>query len=361
VCSSKGTWPGHRDFDDPDHRAVVAETWDVPVERLPAESGPGPVGTVEAISDGPVEAVYAVATNPVAGAPDAAAVAEILDDAFLVVQDAFRTETVDLADVVLPAATWGESDGTAINMERTVSRIRPATDLPSGVRTDLDITTTLGNALADDLFGDATDPESIFEEFAALTAGTNADCSGITYDRLAEELAVRWPAPDPESSTAYRYDDDGTWAFPTPSGRARFADGTGRDLPEPPDGDYPLTLTTAREPDGYNTGVRSRPSPDDPDPLVARIHPETSGEHLGERAGETRARIESRRGAVTARIDPDAAVPRGVVWLPIHHPKTNELTVPATDPRSDEPNFKQCAVRLCRPPATADAAGGERP
>jgi assimilatory nitrate reductase catalytic subunit len=367
VCSSKGTWPGHRDFDDPDHRAVVAETWDVPVERLPAESGPGPVGTVEAISDGPVEAVYAVATNPVAGAPDAAAVAETLDDAFLVVQDAFRTETVDLADVVLPAATWGESDGTAINMERTVSRIRPATDLPSGVRTDLDITTTLGNALADDLFGDATDPESIFEEFAALTAGTNADCSGITYDRLSEELAVRWPAPDPESSTAYRYDDEGTWAFPTPSGRARFADGTGQGLPEPPDGDYPLTLTTAREPDGYNTGVRSRPSPDDPDPLVARIHPETSGEHLGERAdavardGETRARIESRRGAVTARIDPDAAVPRGVVWLPIHHPKTNELTVPATDPRSDEPNFKQCAVRLCRPPATVDAAEGERP
>nr|WP_305881844.1 assimilatory nitrate reductase NasA [Haloplanus sp. GDY1] len=376
VCSSKGTWPGHRDFDDPDERAFVAETWDVPVDRLPDDTGPGPVGTIDAIETGPVEAVYAVATNPVAGMPDATDVADRLDDAFLVVQDAFRTETVEHADVVLPAATWGESNGTAINMERTVSRVRPASDLPRGVRTDLDIVATLGNVLVDGLFDRPADPESVFAEFAAMTAGTDADCSGIDYDRLDEELAVRWPAPDAETSAGYRYYDgegsgsvgtDDDWSFPTPSGRARFDAGTGRPLPEAPDDDYPLTLTTAREADGYNTGVRSRPSPEDPGTLVARLHPDTVAERRGavepNEADELHARIESRRGSAIARIAPDDAIPPGVVWLPIHHPATNGLTHPATDPRSDEPNLKQCAVRLTRPEteSTTPAFERERP
>jgi len=416
VCSSKGGWPGQRDFDDPESRELVAETWGVPVERLPDDTGPGPVGTFEAVTDGPVEAMYAVATNPVAGAPDASAVEDALEEAFLVVQDAHRTETTEFADVVLPAATWGESEGTAINMERTVSRVRPATDLPSGVRTDLDLITSVGNALFDDLF-ETADPEGIFAEFVGLTAGAIADCSGLSYDRLDEELAVRWPAPDPESSVAYRYYDEcddggagdgggvgttgGQWSFPTPSGRARFAGGTGRELPEPTDESYPLTLNTAREADGYNSGVRSRASPDEPGDLVARIHPDTvdayvdsvladgsgSGEAINEpgegttEGGEavdsaratdavdpktgtgeptdTRVRIESRRGSVTAVVDADEAIPEGMVWLPIHHPATNRLTIPATDPQSDEPNLKQCAVSLAPVRERVAVAGTE--
>jgi len=349
VCSSKGSWPGHRDFDDPDARREMAAAWGVPVERLPDDPGPGPVGILEAIEDGPVEAVYAVATNPVAGMPDATAATERLDDTFLVVQDAFRTETVEKADVVFPAATWGESEGTTMNMERTVSRVRKATETPSGVRTDLDLITTLGNRIADDLFDGPTDPAAIFDEFAALTAGTAADCSGISHDRLDAEHAVRWPAPDAKSNAGYRYHDDGDWAFPTPSGRARFAGGEGTGLPEPPDEAYPLTLTTGRESDGYNTGVRSRGPPEESPALIARVHPDTVAEHEGTlTAAENTVvgRIESRRGGAGAEIEADAAVPPGVVWLPIHHPATNDLTIPATDPKSDEPNFKQCAVRI---------------
>ncbi len=366
VCSSKGSWPGQRDFADPRARELVAAEWGVPVDRLPDDTGPGPVGTMDAIDDGPVEAVYAVATNPVAGMPDASAVAETLDDAFLVVQDAFHTETTQLADVVLPAATWGESDGTAINMERTVSRVRPASDLPSGVRTDLDVITSIGNALADGLFGEATDPKSLFREFADLTAGTLADCSGISYERLEAEYAVRWPAPTPTANGGYRYYDEeaDAWSFPTPSGRARFAGGTGRDLPEPVDDEYPLTLTTGREADGYNTGIRSRGSPDDPGPVRARLHPETLAAHadcLEPVAGDDRqVTLETRRESVTARVDADDAVPEGLVWLPIHHPATNRLTVPATDPRSAEPNLKQCAVRLVAPQPEIVVVGGER-
>ena len=365
VCSCKGSWPGQRPFADPDERETVAETWDVPVERLPPDPGPGPVGMAEAMGE-EVEVAYTVATNPVAGMPDAGAVREAFEDTFVVAQDAFHTETTELADVVLPAATWGESEGTAMNMERTVSRVRAATEAPSGVRTDLRIIATLGARLFPDLFDDADPaPETLFEEFSALTAGTDADVSGITYDRLDEVKAVRWPAPDADANGGYRYyegadaaDGDGTeddvaadgddgesWTFATPTGRAQFSTGNQGELPEPPGEEYPLTLTTARESDGYNTGVRSR-DVEDPDPVVARINPETVADSPVDDGSIV---VESRRGAASATVEEDPAVPEGMVWLPIHHPATNRLTIDALDPQSKEPNFKQCAVRLVAP------------
>jgi assimilatory nitrate reductase catalytic subunit len=345
VCSCKGTWPGHRPFQDPDERETVADEWNVPVERLPPDPGPGPVGIAEALGD-EVDVAYTVATNPVAGMPDSNPVRKNLEDVFLVAQDAFRTETTDLADVVLSAATWGESDGTTMNMERTVSRVRAATDAPSGVWTDLRIISTIGARLFPDLFDDADpDPETLFDEFAGLTAGTVADMSGITYDRLEDLKAVRWPAPDTEADAGYRYydGDDESWSFPTASGRAGFSTARQERLPEPVDEDYPLTLTTARESEAYNTGVRSR-DVDALDPVVARINPQTVAESDSVADGEVV--VESRRGAVATSVEPDPAVPEGLVWLPIHHPDTNRLTVDALDPQSREPNFKQCAVRL---------------
>ncbi|QLK24439.2 molybdopterin-dependent oxidoreductase [Natrinema zhouii] len=380
VCSSKGSWPGHRPFADPDHRRAVAETWDVPVSRFPDDPGPGPVGIVDAIGDD-VEAVYAVATNPVAGMPDTTRVREKLEHAFLVVQDAFRSETVEYADVVLPAATWGESEGTTTNMERTVSRVRAATETPSGVRTDLALIGDLADRIVPDLFDETPEPESVFDEFAALTAGTPADLSGISYDRLEAERAVRWPAPAPDVSAGYRYyeagdagdertttDDapaDESWSFYTESGRARFSTGEARALPEPTDESYPFTLTTARRPDAYNTGVRTR----EDEPPTARVSPATAAAiaddleapadgHMSDEAdegdeGRQYGRVVSRRASVTVCVETDDAIPDGVVWLPIHHPDVNDLTLPDVDPRSNEPNFKQCAVRL-EPPREQD-------
>ncbi|AUV80704.1 nitrate reductase [Salinigranum rubrum] len=350
VCSSKGTWPGHRDFEDPDHRRTVAETWGVPVERLPDDPGPGPVGIVDAIADGDVDACWAVATNPVAGMPDADRVRDALSDAFLVVQDTFRTETCGVADVVLPAATWGESEGTVMNMERTVSRVRAATDVPPKIRQDIDIVATVGRRLEPALFdGPRIDPREVFDELRALTAGTPADLSGISYDRLDAEYAVRWPAPEPRGQGGYRYyasEGDG-WDFPTPSGRARFSTGGHGGLAEPTDEEYPLTLTTGRRPGAYNTGVRSRGGETDEFP-VARVHPETTLEHI-EALDRGRTVVASRRASVTVRVQPDDGVPTGMIWLPIHHPAVNALTLPVVDPESDEPNLKQCAVDVRAP------------
>ena len=352
ACSSKGTWPGHRPFDDREARETVAEAWGVPVDALPDDPGPGPVGVVDAMGDGEVDVCWTVATNPAAGMPDAGRARDALSDAFLIAQDAFRSETVEHADVVLPAATWGETEGTVTNMERRVSRVRAATETPSGVRSDLDVVAALAERVAPGLLdGPPIDPEAVFDELAALTAGTPADMAGITYDRLEAAGAVRWPAPDEASEGGYRYRDGDGWSFETPSGRARFSTGRHGGLPEPPDDDYPLTLTTGRKPDAYNTGVRARSD----GPPTARLSPATArafdavddgDDREGGDADGVRVTVSSRRGSVEAAVELDEGVPDGVVWLPIHHPAVNDLTLPATDPRSDEPNFKQCAVRL---------------
>ena len=367
VCSSKGSWPGHRPFPDPDERAFIADQWDVPVDRLPDDTGPGPVGMFENVGED-IDVLWTVATNPAAGMPDADPVMDALDDAFVIAQDAFHTETTEQADVVLPAATWGESEGTAINMERTVSRVRAATEAPSGVRQDLDIIATIGRRLFPDLIGTGRpDPAAVFDEFTALTVGTPADCSGITYERLEDDLAIRWPAPDEDSAGGYRYHEGGdpntaegstdsavtdggeSWSFPTATGNAQFSTATQTALPEPTDDSYPLTLTTAREEDGYNTGIRSRSVPETANPL-ARINPETV-EGYDDIVADGTVGVVSRRGRVTVDIDTDEGVPEGVVWLPIHHPATNRLTLSEVDPQSAEPHFKQCAIRL-DPPET---------
>ncbi|WP_459823378.1 assimilatory nitrate reductase NasA [Halorubrum luteum] len=351
LCASKGSWPGHRKFTAPTHRRVVADAWDVPCSRLPTDPGPGPVGVLDADPD----AVWTVATNPAAGMPDAGPVRRTLADAFLVVQDAFRTETVELADVVLPAATWGETEGTTTNMERRISRVRAATAPPGDARSDLGVIVALANRIAPELFAETgADPVAVFEEFTALTAGTPADCSGISYDRLADG-AVRWPAPTADRDGGYRYrtdepaeaesggSDDG-WSFPTPTGRAAFSAHDAPADPDPIDGTFPLVLTTGRRSDAYNTGVRSR---DGGEQLTARIAPETVVDGgVAAESDDGPVDLVTRRGRVRARLEMDPAVPADIVWLPIHHPATNELTVAATDPHSAEPHYKSCAVRI---------------
>ncbi len=348
ICASKETWPGHQEFDDTEVRKRVAATWDVPFSRLPDGRGTGFVRIADRIARGETDVCWTVATNPAAGMPDAGYIEDVLSDVFLVVQDSFRSATVECADVVLPAATWGETAGSTINMERRVSRIRPAVDPPGDVRQDLDIIAAVGNRIEEGLFATPPlDPAAVFDELRSLTTGAHSDLSGITYDRLDEELAVRWPAPDTTSQGGYLYHSPDAWSFDTDSGLAEFSTATNSRVPEPTDDAYPLTLTTGRCSDRYNTGVRSHRREDTTLP-VARMNPETVAGAL-QSFDRGRTVVESRRGSVTVEVETDEAVPAEMVWLPIHDPAINELTLPVTDPESDEPNFKQCAVALRAP------------
>ncbi len=348
VCASKETWPGHQEFTDTEARKRVAEAWGVPFSRLPERQGAGFVRIADKIARGEIDICWTVATNPVAGMPDASYIEEVLSDVFLVVQDAFRSATVECADVVLPAATWGESVGTTINMERRVSKISAATDPPEKARQDLDIIAAVGNRIDSGLFGSPPiDPEAVFDELRAVTEDTAADLSGISYDRLADELAVRWPAPDADTQGGYLYHSDDGWSFDTDSGLAEFSSTTNSRVPEPTDGSYPLTLTTGRLPGRYNTGVRSRQSADSTVP-TARMNPESVAGAL-ESFDRGRTVIESRRGSVTVDVETDDAVPPDIIWLPVHGAAVNDLTLPMIDPESDEPNLKQCAVSVRAP------------
>jgi assimilatory nitrate reductase catalytic subunit len=348
VCASKETWPGHQEFTDTEARKRVAAAWGVPFSRLPERQGAGFVRIADKIARGEIDVCWTVATNPVAGMPDASYIEDVLSDVFLVVQDAFRSATVECADVVLPAATWGESVGTTINMERRVSRISAATDPPGKVRQDLDIIAAVGNRIDSGLFeSPPIDPETVFDELRAVTEDTPADLSGISYDRLADELAVRWPAPDVATEGGYLYHSDDGWSFDTDSGLAEFSAATNSRVPEPTDGSYPLTLTTGRLPDRYNTGVRSRQSADSATP-TARMNPKSVAGAL-ESFDRGRTVIQSRRGSVTVDVETDEAVPADMIWLPVHGAAINDLTLPMIDPKSDEPNLKQCAVSVRAP------------
>jgi assimilatory nitrate reductase catalytic subunit len=358
VCGSTSTWPGHREFADSDARKEIADAWDVPLSRLPETTGPGIVGTVDALAHGDVDVCWTVATNPAAGMPDSGHVKAALDDAFLVVQDAYRSETVAHADVVFPAATWGETEGTVVNMDRRVSRVTAVSEPPGAARQDLDIIAAIGDRIAPELFDDPPlSPGRVFDELTALTAETTADLSGLSYERLADELAVRWPAPNAESAGGYRYYEDGEWSFPTDSNRAAFSATAHGSLPEPTDNDYPLTLTTGRTADHYNTGTRTADRADEIP--TARINANTVGDHL---AAFDRGKtvIGSRRGEITVAVEVDNSIPPGMVWLPVHQSIGNELTLAAVDPESAQPNFKQCAVALTAP-RRPQSAGENRP
>ena len=345
LVASKGTWPGHRAFDDPDARRVVADRWDVPVDRLPDSTGPGPVGIVDAVRSGEIDTLWTVATNPAVGLPNAADAREALEEVFLVVQDAFRSETVEHADLVLPAATWGETEGTLVGMDRSVSRVRPSHAPPGEARRDAGIIAAVGETVRPGSV-DPADPEAVFEECVGLTRGTPADCTHLSYGALDRVGAIRWPRSHARSGR-YRYRrSDGTFRFPTPSGRARFSVDVPRGSIERPDEDYPLVATTARRSDAYNTAVRSRSGSK---PFAVAVSPATRSAFRGaiERDGPVDVtEVVSPHGRRRARVVSDPDLPDGLVWLPIHDPAANVLTSDAVDPRSDEPGYKHCVVRF---------------
>ena len=194
-CNAMGTreagftasMPGYRAYDDPAARRELAALWGVDEDRLPAERGRAYPDIVNGVIDGRIKGLWIIATNPVVSFPNR----ELLEHALgqldlLVVQDGFETPTTALADVVLPAAIWGEKDGTFTNSERRVSRVRAAVDPPGEARTDFDIVLALARHLgvAAELFPGWTSPADAFAEWRRVSAGRLCDYSGITYDRI---------------------------------------------------------------------------------------------------------------------------------------------------------------------------------
>ncbi|MGV9673963.1 molybdopterin oxidoreductase family protein [Nocardia sp. NPDC003482] len=338
--------PGYRRLDDPAAREHIAGVWGVPAASLP---GPGRSAyeMLDALgTSGGVRALWVLASNIAVSAPNAGHIRKRLRALdFLVVSDIFRSETAELADVVLPTTQWAEESGTLTNLEGRVILRDRAIPPPPGVRTDLEVLRALAERLGHNDFQD--DPEQVFAELRRASTGGKADYTGITYERITAERGVFWPCPSPRHPGTPRLF---TVDFPTPDRRARFHAVEHRGSAETPDDDYPYYLTTGRLAGHYQSGTQTRRVRGlrEAEPVAtAQLHGSLAL-RLGVRDGDL-VRLRTPRGAavLTARTTPD--VRADTVFVPFHWggaASANLLTNPALDPHSRMPEFKVCAVAV---------------
>lgn len=339
--------PGYRKIDNPEHRAHIASVWRIPENELP---GPGR-SAYEMLdrlgTESGVRALLVFASNLAVSAPRAGHIEgrlKALD--FLVVSDMFLSETAALADVVLPCTQWAEEEGTMTNLEGRVIFRRRAADPPFGVRSDLEIISSIATHLGRGEFF-SSEPKEVFTEFRRATAGGIADYSGITYERIAQENGVFWPCPSVDHPGTPRLFLTG---FPMPGGRAQFHPVEHRSAAEEPDSEYPLYLTTGRVMQHYQSGTQTRRVQQlmnaVPNSFV-EIHPSMAHSY-GIAEGDP-VRLVTRRGTAMAEAKLSGSIRLDTVFMPFHFTgegRVNLLTNSALDPVSRMPEFKVCAVRI---------------
>ncbi|BBP82249.1 assimilatory nitrate reductase [Pseudomonas sp. Pc102] len=352
--------PGHREAGDAGHRAEVAAYWGV--ERLPETPGLSAIDLFDAVADGRIKALWIACTNPAQSLPDQQRVhAALAACPLVVVQEAFfTTETCRHADLLLPAASWGEKEGTVTNSERRISHVRRAVPAPGEARPDWAIACDFARRLERHLrpgkpsLFDFAGPEALFEEYKPLTAGRDLDLSGIGYGLIDAHGPQQWPYPAGASQGSARLYGDGR--FPTPSGRARFIDDPYIAPRERRELRYPLVLNTGRLRDQWHgmsrTGTAAR--------LFGHVEQAQLGLHPAEmrrrqlRDGDL-VRVKSRRGELVVPVMGDEALRPGQAFLPMHWGDrflkglgVNVLTTPACDPLSKQPELKHAGVEVER-------------
>jgi assimilatory nitrate reductase catalytic subunit len=344
---------GGRDFADPDDRREVAEVLGIDAARIPARGSWPYDRIITGIAEGTIKGLWVVATNPAHSWIDQDDFRRALGKLeFLVVQDMYHsTETARMADLVLPAAAWGEKEGTFINSERRLGLMKKVRRAPGHALSDFHIFKLVAHYYGcDDVVAGWESPEAVFQVLKKLTAGRPCDITGIAdYHAIDEARGLQWPYPagTTEASAHRRLFADGR--FYHPDGRARFIFEDPRPLPEPADREFPLLLLTGRgSASQWHTQTRTSKSAVlrklYPDHLYIEIHPDDArAAHV--RAGQTVV-VESRRGRIEARAFVVPTVPRGQVFLPMHDEATNRLTLSAFDPESRQPAYKSCAVRV---------------
>ena len=351
----------HRDLANPEHRAEMARFWGVPF--VPAKPGKAAVDLFKALKSGEVKAVWIACTNPAQSLPDQAEVREALQAAeFVVLQEAYRnTDTADFADLLLPATSWGEKEGTVTNSERRISRVRKAVNPPGEARHDweivVDFALRLGRALGHDgaerLFPYAG-PEGIFDEHRATTAGRDLDITGLSYALLEQAGPQQWPLPVGATTGKARLYEDGV--FPTADGRARFVPVQHKVTADQTNASLPISLISGRMRDQWHgmsrTGTVPRLFNLEDEPVIS-MHP-CDMRHRGIEAGDLVC-VGNGRGEIHLRAVAGEGLQRGRAWMPMHwgsrfmsSPGANALTPAATDPYSLQPELKHAAVQIAK-------------
>ncbi len=365
---------GHRDLANPVHRAEVATLWGV--NDVPSQPGKTAVEMFQAAADGEIKALWIACTNPAQSMPDQATVRRALERAeFVVLQEAFAsTATARFADLLLPATTWGEKEGTVTNSERRISRVRAAVAAPGETRHDWSIATDFAQRLEKRLparptplsssgwsLFPYTTPESVWLEHRESTRGRDLDITGMTYPML-EQAPRQWPLRKGETQGQARLYEDGR--FPTPDGRARFVNTAYRPVAEPRESRYPFSLTTGRLRDQWHgmsrTGTLGRLFGHVSEPTV-QMNPQDMARRLL-KEGEL-VHVTSKRGSILLPVQGSTDIGMSQAFIAMHWGEeflsgvsgtgerlagVNALTTSAYCPDSKQPEFKHAAVKILK-------------
>ena len=417
-CGANGEFIAFRNWQNPDHVAETAKVWNVEPSKLPTWTPPTHAMQLFHLAEtGSIRLLWILATNPAVSLPELSRIRRILakPELFVIVSDAYLTETAALADVVLPAAIWAEKTGCTTNADRTVHLSDQAIDPPGEARSDLDILLDYGRRMdfrdKDGAplikFGDAA---GAFDSWKAMSKGRPCDYSGMSHELLRARGPIQWPCNDEYPLGRERQYEDGVfntasnmcetyghdlatgaavrpeqYAARDPGGRAVIKGADAFPPPEEPDATYPFFLTTGRVVHHFHTRTKTGRSPDlnaaAPRAFVEMAR--ADADELGLVDGEL-VEVRSRRGHVIVPVRLTGIEP-GVVFIPFHYgdegdespePPTaaNRLTMSGWDPVSKQPHFKYAAVSVqpVRPAnerrqagAPTDLAGrrprGERP
>ena len=349
---------GHRDFTKPEDRQRVAEILRIPVDRIPTQNSLAYDQILAGIETGRIRGLWIIATNTAhswIGSPRAKKLLAKLD--FLVVQDMYHsTDTARLADLVLPAAGWGEKEGTFINSERRIGTIKRVSRAPGQALADFSILRLLADAWGcGELFSKWKRPADVFESMKQVSAGQACDITGIEdYAMLDRCGGVQWPwtvadaAHGDKPAVHRRLFEDGR--FYHSDGRARLIFAEPRNVPEPTSPDYPFVLLTGRgSVSQWHTETRTAKSPIlqqlSPPPSV-QVSPADAAK-LNIRDGH-RVEVSSRRGRAEVRAIVTSTVQPGQLFMAMHDLQTNLLTLENVDPESRQPCYKHCAVTIRR-------------
>ncbi len=357
--------PGYRKFESAEDREELAALWNIPVARIPTKRGLAYPDIIEAVLAKKIRALWVIATNPIVSYPNLDVLKQSLENLeFFVVQDGFYpTPTSELADLVLPAAIWGEKEGTYTNSERRVSKVNRAVNPPGEARSDFDIFLALAKQMGCDgeLFPGWLGPRDAFEEWKKVSAGRLCDYSGMDYERIEKSGGIQWPFPagSSEVKTTRLYEDG---HFPTDDGKARLLPVEWAPFPEQPNSEFPFVLNTGRTVEHWHTRTKTGQVP-----ILERMSPnawlemnphDATALHL---KPHDHVDVESARGRVSGiELRITEIIAPGQVFMPFHFAETNvnQVTQSAFDPISREPNYKQCAVRVVKTGSLLDSRGG---
>ena len=352
----------HRDLDNPRHRDEVAGLWGI--DSVPATPGKTALEMFEAAARGEIRALWIACTNPAQSLPNQALVRAALQRTeFVVVQEVNAyTETAEYADLLLPAAAWGEKEGTVTNSERRITHLQTAIPAPGECRPDWEIATDFAHRLGARLGKPGTalfpyaNAEAVFDEHRESTRGRDLDITGLSYALLDECGPQQWPYPQGAQSGKARLYEDGV--FPTADGRARFANTRYLPTSEVTDARYPLHLNTGRLRDQWHgmsrTGMVARLYSHVESPILS-MHADDMARR-GLKSGDL-ARVKSRRGELLVPVEASDDMRIGQAFMPMHWGSrymsglgVNALTMDQRDPVSKQPELKHAAIQVEKAP-----------